>query len=54
MIRTVLSIAPSRAWPIHQLDVKNAFLHSHLKEIVYYQQPSGFVDPANPNYVCVL
>ncbi|KAI3725994.1 hypothetical protein L1987_65791 [Smallanthus sonchifolius] len=26
-IRTVLSIAVSRSWPIHQLDVKNAFLH---------------------------
>ncbi|GJR66563.1 ribonuclease H-like domain-containing protein [Tanacetum coccineum] len=26
-IRTVLSLAASRHWPIHQLDVKNAFLH---------------------------
>ncbi|GKD96377.1 ribonuclease H-like domain-containing protein [Tanacetum coccineum] len=26
-IRTVLSLATSRHWPIHQLDVKNAFLH---------------------------
>ena len=26
-IRTVLSIAVSSSWPIHQLDVKNAFLH---------------------------
>ncbi|GKC65868.1 ribonuclease H-like domain-containing protein [Tanacetum coccineum] len=31
-IRTVLSLAVSRQWPIHQLDVKNAFLHGHLKE----------------------
>jgi hypothetical protein len=23
----VLSLAASRAWPLHQLDVKNAFLH---------------------------
>jgi hypothetical protein len=34
-IRVVLSIATSRSWPIHQLDVKNAFLHSHLTETVY-------------------
>ncbi|GJV97367.1 ribonuclease H-like domain-containing protein [Tanacetum coccineum] len=26
-IQTVLSLATSRHWPIHQLDVKNAFLH---------------------------
>ncbi|GJZ54844.1 ribonuclease H-like domain-containing protein [Tanacetum coccineum] len=26
-IRAVLSLATSRHWPIHQLDVKNAFLH---------------------------
>jgi len=31
-IRTVLSIAASHHWPIHQLDVKNAFLHGHLDE----------------------
>nr|GEX75486.1 ribonuclease H-like domain-containing protein [Tanacetum cinerariifolium] len=31
-IRTVLSLAVSQDWPIHQPDVKNAFLHSHLSE----------------------
>jgi hypothetical protein len=36
-IRVVLSIAASRQWPIHQLDVKNAFLHGHLHETVYCQ-----------------
>ena len=53
-IRTVLSIAASRQWPIHQLDVKNAFLHGRLDETVYCQQPPGFVDPAYPDYVCLL
>ncbi|GKC46045.1 ribonuclease H-like domain-containing protein [Tanacetum coccineum] len=28
-IRTVLSLAVSHQWPIHQLDVKNAFLHGY-------------------------
>ncbi|GKD15806.1 ribonuclease H-like domain-containing protein [Tanacetum coccineum] len=41
-IRTVLSIAASRHWPIHQLDVKNAFLHDDLSETVYMHQPPGF------------
>ncbi|XP_066344408.1 uncharacterized protein [Miscanthus floridulus] len=53
-IRTVLSIAASRDWPIRQLDVKNAFLHGNLEETVYREQPKGFVDPAAPNSVCLL
>ncbi|KAJ9549313.1 hypothetical protein OSB04_021856 [Centaurea solstitialis] len=53
-IRTVLSLATSRSWPIHQLDVKNAFLHGDLRETVYMFQPPGFTDRTNPNYVCRL
>ena len=26
-VHTVISLALSRSWPVHQLDVKNAFLH---------------------------
>jgi hypothetical protein len=29
-VRTILSLALSRQWPVHQLDVKNAFLHDTL------------------------
>ncbi|GKE52765.1 ribonuclease H-like domain-containing protein [Tanacetum coccineum] len=52
-IRTVLSLVVSRAWPIHQ-DVKNAFLHGYLSETVYMHSPPGFVDPAHPDYLCLL
>jgi hypothetical protein len=53
-IHVVLSIAVSHGRPIHQLDVKNVFLHSHLDETVYCQQPSGFVDPSTPDHICLL
>ncbi|GKC26950.1 ribonuclease H-like domain-containing protein [Tanacetum coccineum] len=53
-IRTILSLAISRDWPIHQLDVKNDFLHGHLSETVYMHQPPRFVDPNKPDYVCHL
>jgi hypothetical protein len=53
-VRTVLSLALSRSGPIHQLNVKNAFLHGNLTETVYCQQPSRFEDPAHPDFVCLL
>ncbi|WVZ54477.1 hypothetical protein U9M48_005264 [Paspalum notatum var. saurae] len=53
-VRTVLSLALSCSWPVHQLDVKNAFLHGILTKTVYCSQPAGFVDPAHPEMVCRL
>ncbi|KAJ9562193.1 hypothetical protein OSB04_007353 [Centaurea solstitialis] len=50
-IRTVLSISISRNWPIHQLDVKNAFLHGDLTETVYMRQPPGYVNSSFPDHV---
>jgi hypothetical protein len=53
-VRTVLSLALTRSWPVHQLDVKNAFLHGLLIETVYYSQPARFVDSSCPDMVCRL
>jgi hypothetical protein len=50
-IRVVLTPAFSKDWPIHQLDVKNAFLHGTLTKTVYCVQPYGFVDPSSLNHV---
>ena len=41
-IRIVLSIVLSKSWSVHQLDVKNAFLHGHLNKTVVHASTYGF------------
>jgi hypothetical protein len=53
-VRLVLTIAVSKGWQIRQLDVHNAFLNGSLREVVYMQQPPGFVNTALPTHVCRL
>jgi histone deacetylase 1/2 len=53
-VQLVLALAISTNWQIHQLDVHNAFLNGSLQEVVYMQQPTGFVDLALPTHVCCL
>jgi hypothetical protein len=36
-----LAIATARRWEVHQMDVKNAFLHGDLEEEIYMEQPRG-------------
>jgi hypothetical protein len=53
-VRAVLSHAVSRDWVIHQLNVKNAFLHDTLMETVYCSHSTSFVDAARSDLVCRL
>jgi hypothetical protein len=50
-VHTILSLPISRDLLVHELDIKNAFPHGNLSEVVYYSQPMGFDDPAHPNYI---
>ena len=38
----LISLAASQSWPLHQLDVKNAFLNGNLDEIIYMDPPPSF------------
>ena len=41
-IRVLLSLTVNLDWPLHQFDIKNAFLHGDLEEKVYVDIPLGF------------
>ena len=42
-IRLFMSLVATHGWDLHQLDIKNVFLHEDLVEDVYMEQPPGFV-----------
>ncbi|RDY13528.1 hypothetical protein CR513_01535, partial [Mucuna pruriens] len=54
IIRLLLAMAAIRHWPLHQLDIKNAFLHGDLDEEIYMEQPPGFVAQGESSLVCKL
>jgi hypothetical protein len=51
-IRLALTIVASKGWEVHQMDVKNAFLHGDLSEEIYMEQPHGFMQDSS--LVCRL
>jgi hypothetical protein len=53
-IRTLLSIVAMHDYELEQLDAKTAFLHGELEEVIYMDQPEGFVVPGKENLVCRL
>jgi hypothetical protein len=48
------TLAESKDWCLHQLDVQNSFLHGVLEEEVYMFQPHGYVDNKFSDHVCKL
>jgi len=43
-LRTFLAFAASMKWDIKQFDVKGAYLHGLLQELIFMDQPRGFDD----------
>jgi hypothetical protein len=47
-----LAIVVAKGWEVHQMDMKNAFLHGDLYEEIYMEQPQGFMHDSS--LVCRL
>ena len=46
-IRVSLSIVAAQNLELEQMDVKTVFLHRHLEERIYMEQPPNFRDPGS-------
>ena len=53
-IRLFISLVATHGWDLHQLDIKNAFLHGNLAEKVYMEQSPGFVPQGEIGRFCRL
>jgi hypothetical protein len=43
-VRTIIAMAITKGWSLHQMDVNDVFIHGDLREGVYMEQPLGYVD----------
>ncbi len=53
-IRAIIVMVVAKGWFLHQMDVKNVFLHGDLQEEMYMEQPLSYVNQTHPNLVCRL
>ena len=53
-IQTIIALASTMGWRLHQMDVKTTFLNGVIEEEVYMEQPDGFVIHGKESHVCRL
>ena len=53
-VRLFISFSATHNCDLHQLDIKNAFLHGDLQEEVYMKQPLGFIAQGEIGKACRL
>jgi hypothetical protein len=53
-ICTIIALAASMHWKLHQMDVKTTFLNGEIEEEVYIEQLDGFMIHEKESHVCRL
>ena len=53
-IQSIITLAATQGWNLHQMDVKTSFLHGAIKEEVHVGQPLGFEIQDQDTHVCRL
>ena len=54
IIHVIIIVAFSQNWPLRQVNVNNAFLHSDLNETIFMYQPPCFESTSYSNPICHL
>ena len=56
LIQSVLALAATDNFELHQIDIKGAYLNGELtnREVIYMQQPPGYHAPNSSRFVCRL
>jgi hypothetical protein len=53
-IHTIIALAASMGWRLHQMNVKKTFLNGEIEEEVYIEQPDRFMIHEKESHVCRL
>lgn len=53
-LRLLFALAAKLNLSVHHLDINTAFLNGDLSEVIFMEQPEGFIDVNNKNKVCLL
>jgi hypothetical protein len=53
-VRLLMALAVEDGWQVHHMNVKTVFLNGDLQEVVYVQQPPGFIQSGQEHNVLKL